>query len=66
MSFDLGLAGKRVLVTGGTRGAGAATVRALLDAGARIVVAARSLPAQAVSEVHYLAANLSTAEGAQA
>ncbi|MGB1560004.1 MAG: SDR family oxidoreductase [Sinimarinibacterium flocculans] len=66
MSFDLGLAGKRVLVTGGTRGAGAATVRALLDAGARIVVAARSLPAQAVEEVHYLAANLSTAEGAQA
>ena len=66
MSFDLVLAGKRVLVTGGTRGAGAATVRALLDAGARIVVAARSLPAQAVGEVHYLAANLSTAEGAQA
>ncbi|WP_281783487.1 SDR family oxidoreductase [Sinimarinibacterium flocculans] len=66
MSFDLGLAGKRVLVTGGTRGAGAATVRALLDADARIVVAARSLPAQAVGEVHYLAANLSTAEGAQA
>ena len=66
MSFDLGLAGKRVLVTGGTRGAGAATVHALLDAGARIVVAARSLPAQAVGEVHYLAANLSTAEGAQA
>ncbi|WP_370305571.1 SDR family oxidoreductase [Sinimarinibacterium flocculans] len=65
MSFDLGLAGKRVLVTGGTRGAGAATVRALLDAGARIVVVARSLPAQAVGEVHYLAANLSTAEGAQ-
>ncbi|MGB0218549.1 MAG: SDR family oxidoreductase [Sinimarinibacterium flocculans] len=66
MNFDLGLAGKRVLVTGGTRGAGAATVHALLDAGARIVVAARSLPAQAVGEVHYVAANLSTAEGAQA
>lgn len=66
MNFDLRLSGKRVLVTGGTRGAGAATVHALLDAGARIVVAARSLPAQAVGEVHYLAANLSTAEGAQA
>lgn len=66
MSFDLGLVGARVLVTGGTRGAGEATVRSLRGAGARIVVAARSLPAEAIGDVHYLAANLSTAEGAQA
>lgn len=66
MNFDLELAGKRVLVTGGTRGAGAATVQSFLEAGARIVVAARSLPAQAVDGVHYVAANLSSAEGARA
>ena len=38
MTFD----GKRVLVTGGTRGIGAATVRAFLDTGARVALAGRS------------------------
>ncbi len=38
MSFD----GKRVLVTGGTRGIGAATVRRFLDAGAHVAIAGRS------------------------
>ena len=37
MSYD----GKRVLVTGGTRGIGAATVRRFLDAGAHVAIAGR-------------------------
>lgn len=40
MGFDF--TGKRVLVTGGTRGIGAATVRAFLDAGARVAVNGRT------------------------
>jgi NAD(P)-dependent dehydrogenase (short-subunit alcohol dehydrogenase family) len=65
MSFDLQLRGMRTLVTGGARGVGAAVVRALVEAEARVVAAARSLPSQAVENVSYVAADLSTAEGAQ-
>ena len=39
--MDLGLAGKAFLVTGGSRGLGFATARALLAEGARVVVASR-------------------------
>ena len=35
MSFDLQLRGQRALVTGGTKGVGAAVVQALVDAGVR-------------------------------
>jgi len=66
MSFDLGLANRRALVTGGTKGVGAAVVEALRDAGARVVSAARSAPAQSPEGVRFLAADLSTAEGAAA
>ena len=65
MSFDLQLAGKRALVTGGARGVGAAVVQALVEAEVRVVAASRSLPSAAVENVHYVAADLSTAEGAQ-
>lgn len=38
------LQGRRALVTGGTRGIGAAAAQALADAGAQVVVSARSAP----------------------
>ena len=66
MSFDLGLTNRRVLVTGGTKGVGGAVVEALRIAGAQVVAAARSLPDQPVEGVRYLAADLSTPEGANA
>jgi len=66
MSFDLELAERRALVTGGTRGVGAAVVDALRGAGARVVATARSAPARRLEGVRFLAADLSTAEGASA
>lgn len=64
MSFDLGLAAKRVVVTGGTKGVGAAVVEVMRSAGARVVAVARTVPSDAPENVHYLAADASTAEGA--
>jgi NAD(P)-dependent dehydrogenase (short-subunit alcohol dehydrogenase family) len=64
MSFDLHLAGRRALVTGGTKGAGAAVVQALRAAGVEVIAAARSVPQRKTDGVHHLAADLSTAAGA--
>ena len=66
MSFDLHIANRRALVTGGTKGVGAAVVEALRDAGADVVVAARSAPSRQADGVRFIAADLSTAEGASA
>lgn len=63
MSFDLGLTGARALVTGGTKGIGAAVVDTLREAGARVVTTARTAPAIARDDVHFIAADLMTAEG---
>jgi NAD(P)-dependent dehydrogenase (short-subunit alcohol dehydrogenase family) len=63
MTFDLGLTGRRALVTGGTKGVGAAVVEALHDAGAKVMAVSRSTPAQALNGVLYLAADLTTADG---
>jgi len=63
VSFDLGLKGRRALVTGGTKGTGAAVAKTLLALGARVAAAARTLPETAPDGVHYIAANLMTAEG---
>jgi len=66
MTFDLQLAHRRALVTGGTKGVGAAVVEALHDAGVQVVATARSAPSRPIEGVRFLAADLSTAEGASA
>ncbi len=63
MSFDLQLAGRRALVTAGTKGTGAAVVRSLTEAGVKIVATARSVPDGSPDGVHYIAADITTAEG---
>jgi len=59
LDFSKELSGRRALVTGGTRGIGAAIAQRLLDAGANVVVTARSrgeaLPAGALFVAGYLA-----------
>lgn len=66
MSFDLQMDGLRALVTGGTRGVGAAVVQGLRDAGVQVMATARSVPANSTEGVIHIAADLSTAEGAAA
>jgi NAD(P)-dependent dehydrogenase (short-subunit alcohol dehydrogenase family) len=66
MSFDLELTSQRALVTGGTKGIGAAVVETLRNAGAQVLTTARSIPARRTEGVHYIAADLSTLEGASA
>jgi NAD(P)-dependent dehydrogenase (short-subunit alcohol dehydrogenase family) len=64
MSFDLQLNGRRALVTGGTKGVGAAVVEVLRAAGVEVMATARAAPVQPAEGVAYLAADLSTADGA--
>src|SRR5436190_19918639 len=66
MTFDLDLASRRALVTGGTKGVGAAVVETLREAGATVLAAARSVPDRAPDGVHHVAADLTTAEGCAA
>ncbi|MFD0029770.1 SDR family oxidoreductase [Streptomyces sp. NPDC055059] len=62
-SINESLEGRRALVTGGTKGTGAAIARRLAQAGARVLVTSRSRPAD-VEDKTFIAADLSTAEGA--
>ncbi len=57
------LEGKRVLVTSGTRGAGAATVRLFGELGATVLTNARTKPATLEDGVEFVAADLTSAEG---
>jgi len=66
MAFDLQLTHRRALVTGGTKGVGAAVVEALRDAGVQVAAAARTAPTERIEGVHFFAADLSTAAGASA
>ncbi len=62
MGFDLGLAGRRVLVTAGTKGVGAAAVGLFRELGSRVLTTARSRPDTMPEEI-FVPADLTTAEG---
>jgi len=63
MSHYLELEGKRALITGGTKGVGEAVVAALREGGAAVLTTARSRPANSAHADHFVAADVSTAEG---
>lgn len=60
------LAGKRALVTGGSRGIGAAIVRQFLDAGAEVLTTARSVTSTVPDGAAFVAADVRTRAGAEA
>jgi NAD(P)-dependent dehydrogenase (short-subunit alcohol dehydrogenase family) len=60
------LDGRRALVTGGSKGAGAAIVARLAEAGATVMTTARTMPGRYPRPDLFVAADLSTPEGAQA
>lgn len=60
------LVGRRALVTGGTRGNGAAIAQHFLDAGAKVVVAARTPNDDAPAAATFVAGDVSTSEGVDA
>lgn len=63
LDFSKELSGRRVLVTGGSRGIGAAIAQRLLDAGAKVVVTARSRNAETPAGATFVAGDVSTPEG---
>jgi NAD(P)-dependent dehydrogenase (short-subunit alcohol dehydrogenase family) len=60
------LEGKRALVTGGSRGIGAAIVRQLLDAGAEVLTTARSATSTVPEGAKFVEADVRTRAGAEA
>ncbi|RXZ80973.1 SDR family oxidoreductase [Paenibacillaceae bacterium] len=57
--------GKKVLVTGGTKGMGQAVVRRLVNGGAAVMTTARSMPADLSQSVLFVQADLATAAGVE-
>src|ERR1700722_7917189 len=60
------LIGRRALVTGGTRGIGAAIAQRLLDAGAKVVVAARKRDDDTPADATFVSGDVTTSEGVDA
>lgn len=58
------LTGRRALVTGGTKGQGAAIVTRLREAGAQVMTTARSMPDDYPEPDLFVAADAGTSEGA--
>ncbi|MDN3358760.1 SDR family oxidoreductase [Actinomadura sp. DC4] len=65
ISIDDSLAGRRALVTGGSKGSGAAIVARLAEAGATVMTTARTMPAGHPDPERFVAADVSTAEGVE-
>src|SRR5260370_9768421 len=63
MSDHRELAGQRALVTGGTRGIGAAVAARLREAGATVLATARTRPDRVAPDEPFVAADITTAEG---
>jgi NAD(P)-dependent dehydrogenase (short-subunit alcohol dehydrogenase family) len=66
LDFSKELIGRRALVTGGTRGIGAAIAQRLLDAGAKVVVTGRSRGEATPAGATFIAADVSSVEGVEA
>jgi len=66
LDFSKELIGRRALVTGGTRGMGAAIAQRLLDAGAKVVVAGRSRGEGAPAGATFIAGDVTSLEGVKA
>jgi len=66
MSDRLELDGLRTLVTGGTKGIGQAVAARLREAGARVLATARAAPGDRAGADHFIAADITTAEGCAA
>jgi len=63
---SLDLAGRRALVSGGTRGIGAATARLLAERGARVLVVARGKPDEVTRpDISFVAADVASPAGVQ-
>ncbi|WP_374463734.1 SDR family oxidoreductase [Chryseobacterium sp.] len=64
-NYNNELSGKIALVTGGTKGTGKSIAERLLQAGATVIITARNAPERENSNLHFIASDLSTAEGSQ-
>jgi NAD(P)-dependent dehydrogenase (short-subunit alcohol dehydrogenase family) len=66
LDFSKELIGRRALVTGGTRGMGAAIAQRLLDAGAKVVVTGRSRGESIPAGATFVAGDVASLEGVKA